>query len=131
MQCLDTNIVVDFFRGDARVNSWMESMAAQGEFFSVTMLTVCELYKGVFLSAHRDEHKRQLESFLRTVQVLDLTVKASEVYGQIYEKLKSAGKPTQDFDLLIAAIVIAHNRTFITKDIKDFRNIPGIKIGGV
>ncbi len=128
MYCLDTNIVVDFFRGDEQIAEKMRMAVARGSAIAITILTVCELYKGVFQSSHAEEHLSQLNGFLESVNILGLTLGACEVYGRLYKTLKDSGKLSQEFDLLIASIVQAHRYTLVTRNIKDFTRFNELQV---
>lgn len=128
MYCLDTNIVVDFFRGDEQLAEKMRMAIARGSAIAITILTVCELYKGVFQSSHAEEHLSQLKGFLESVNILGLTLGACEVYGRLYKTLKDSGKLSQEFYLLIASIVQAHRYTLVTRNIKDFTRFKELQV---
>src|SRR3989344_4150404 len=123
MYCLDTNIIVAFLRGDDAI---AEKIA--GSQICITWLTVCELYRGIFLSKQAVANKAQLERFLEVVEILNFSQAACELYGTLYKTLKNTGLPTQDMDLLISALCMANNKMIVTRNIKDFKNIPNLKV---
>ena len=123
MYCLDTNIVIAFLRGDTVV---VDKINSVGGSVCITWLTVCELYRGVFLSSQVESNTTQLNRFLESTKIIAFSRTACELYGQLYAKLKSKGKPTQDIDLLIGALCIAHGKTLVTRNVKDFV-IPDLK----
>ena len=46
MYCLDTNVIIDIFRGDEKIISKIEKYWNEKIF--ITSITLCELYKGVY-----------------------------------------------------------------------------------
>ena len=67
MYCIDTNIVIDIFRGDLKLKNRLEFIQRLGIEVSITFLSVAELYKGVYLSARKDESLLLVEDFLKNV----------------------------------------------------------------
>ena len=58
--------------------------------------------------------------------VLAVSVPASAEFDRLRErkKLKTIGRA----DLLIAAVVLANHATLVTRNLKDFRQVPGLKL---
>lgn len=126
MYCLDSSIVIEIFHGNEIVKSKLGKIE-ESEIF-ITAITACEIYKGAFLSKNPEKDIFIVNNFLRSVNILDLDVYSGEVYGKVYAELKKSGNLTQDFDLMIAAICIANNKTLITRNKKHFENIKQLKV---
>ncbi|HLD33247.1 MAG TPA: type II toxin-antitoxin system VapC family toxin [Candidatus Nanoarchaeia archaeon] len=123
MYCLDTNIVVAFLRGDAEVAEKIRNNEV-----CITWLTVCELYRGIFLSRQAVSNKAQLERFLEVIKIIEFNQSACELYGAQHKELKITGSPTQDIDLLISALCIANNKILVTRNIKHFKKVHNLKV---
>ncbi len=121
--CIDTNIIIDFFRGDHTIQSKM-----QGNKFCINVLILCELYKGAYLAAHPKEALSFVEEFAQSVEILDFNTESCEIFGELHAGLTKKGKQTQEIDLMIASIAIAHRVPLITRNKKDFVNIPGLDL---
>src|SRR5258708_3504083 len=69
-----------------------------------------------------DRAERDLLRF----RVLPITEKTAEEFDRLRQnkKLKKIGRG----DLLIAAIVLANRATLVTRNVKDFRQVPGLPI---
>lgn len=126
MYCLDTDVTIQFFRGDERVKTQMNK--ADKSKISITPVTLCELYRGAFSSGKIEKDLALIEKLLSFVGLLDFSAYSCEIYGKIYSDLKRSGKLTQDSDLMIAAICITSNKTLVTRNKKHFENIKGLKI---
>ena len=50
------------------------------------------------------------------------------VYAQRKARLRRAGRPVGEFDLLIGATAIAHNLTLVTRNTRDFVNLESIRL---
>ena len=125
MYCLDSDVVIAHFRGDALIKERLNGLSEE---LFVTPLVLCELYRGAFLSANAEKNRLLVEKLLERVDVLNFDVSACEIFGRIYNMLKRSGKLTQESDLMIASICISNNATLVTRNKKHFENIKGLKI---
>ena len=126
LYCFDTNIIIDIFRGDKELLSKLKEDKKNQ--FCITSLSLAELFRGAYLSSKTEESIKLIEEFIKNIEILQLTNMACKVYGEKYFELKTHGKLTQDYDLLISSIVLAHNLPLITRNKKHFENISDLKI---
>ncbi|MBI3033361.1 type II toxin-antitoxin system VapC family toxin [Candidatus Woesearchaeota archaeon] len=124
--CLDTNVIVDIFRGDISLTKQFQELSEED--VSLCGPVLAELYKGAYLSSKQEESIRFIQSFIQDMGWQEFNKTASQLYGNFFAELKIKGKPTQDSDLMIASIAIAHNATLITRNGKHFSHIPQLKI---
>jgi len=122
MYCLDTNIVIDIFRGDEKLREKVNEIGESEDIF-ISFITLCELYKGAYLSKEAEKSLNEINTFLLYFDSLDLTRDACEIFGKEYSRLQKLGKNTEELDLIIASIAKANNLTLITRDQKHFENI--------
>lgn len=126
--CLDTNIIIDFFHNEYIAVQKMQELEQQQVTMVMTPITLCELYRGIYLSKQQEESLNAVLALRQRVQILEFTIEAAKIYGQNYAELKAKGKPTQEFDLMIASICIAHNAILVTRNAKDFAHIKELKV---
>ncbi len=126
--CIDTNIIVDIFRGNENLLIKIENITKQENNFFITVLNLAELFKGAYLSEKQQDSLFVIKEFIENIETLEFTIEAAKLYGQNYAELKAKGKPTQEFDLIIASICIAHNAVLVTRNAKDFANIKELKV---
>lgn len=67
--------------------------------------------------------KRQLDNY-RTIPVLEFDARAAAEFQRLRKSLRGSGT----MDLKIAAIVIANDATILSRNLMDFRKIPGLKV---
>lgn len=78
----------------------------------------------------RDQLARMYQKLANAIQLLagfqipSFTEPAMERYDQLRVSHRNAGKN----DLRIAAIVLEQNATLVTRNVRDFRRIPGLRI---
>ena len=127
LYCLDTNIIVDFFQNEKAIVQKMSELEQQQVTIVCTPIILCELYKGAYLGSRQKERLDLVEAFLKRARILEFTKYAADIFGQRYAELKKQGKQTQEFDLMIASICVAHNAILITRNESDFKNIKNLK----
>lgn len=121
---IDTNIVVDFFKGDRTINRNL----SEGEIF-ISSIVVGELYFGAYASMLAKNRKKRLEEitlFISKYPILEVDEKTSDYYGQIKTQLKLSGKPIPENDIWIAAIAKEHDLPLVTRD-NHFGHIEGLE----
>lgn len=127
MYCLDANVIIDIFRGDAPLKKKFLALQTERATFTITPIVLSELYRGAFLSQNALATFTMIEDFLQGFELL-LFDKISCIYfGELYAKLQKEGKTTQVLDLMTASIVMAHRNILITRNKKHFEHIPELK----
>ncbi len=101
-----------------------------------TIITRIEILQGRFAAVLKAADEDQLlraqqrlaisETHLRRVPILPVEEAAAAEFNQLRQnkKLKKIGRG----DLLIAAITLASRATLVTRNLKDFRRVPGLQI---
>jgi len=125
MYCIDTNIAIDFLRGESEVIKKLSLLREEGIY--MTSISLCELFKGVFLSSKSESNLKIVEAFIESNGILDLDKESSREFGNLFSRLNKIGKMIPEADLMIASIVKANNIALITRDKKHFENL-GIEV---
>ncbi len=128
MYCLDTDIVISFLKNDTAAVSKVRELRLLDVDIAITTLTLCELYKGAFLSAKNEESLVFVNEFLESITVLQQNKLSCLLFGQDYARLKKKGVMTQLVDLMIGTVCKAYRQILITRNTKDFKNIPDLVI---
>ncbi len=121
---IDTNIIVEFFRGDPNI----VQLISDNEII-IPSIVVGELYFGAYSSSYivnQAKRLREVAYFVEKHTVLKVTENTSNHYGQIKTQLKAKGTPIPENDIWIAAISKEHNLPLITKD-NHFQQISNIE----
>ena len=93
----------------------------------ISEISLAELKYGVENSQHRGKNQKVLDDFLTGVQVLPI-YEDIDIYAKEKARLKKAGKPVDDFDLLIGATAVSYHLTMVTNNVSHFERIKGIRI---
>jgi len=122
MYCLDTNIIVNYLRGDKETISKVNEISDNSEIF-ITPLTLCELFRGAYLSSDSEIKIKQIKEFTDSFILLEFNEKVCIEYGKEYSKLCKLGKLTENIDLIIACFTKVNNLILVTRNKKHFENI--------
>ena len=98
---------------------------------ATTAVNVFELVYGVYRSKRVDRSRRmtQARRLFSRLLVLPLNHDASLKAGEVLGELAREGKEVSALDGLTACIALAHGcKTVVTRNIRDFRQIPEIQI---
>ncbi len=120
---LDTNIVIDFFKGDNKTVNILEN--TDNIFIATAVLA--ELYLGAYRSANKQKHLEQIKGFLNHCTVLSADSGTAENYAIVKTLLFQKGKPIPENDIWIAATSLQHNLPLFTRD-KHFEEVDTINI---
>ena len=124
--CLDTDIIIDFIRGDKIIVNKIKNILDSSINF-ITTITLCELFLGAYLSKNPEEEIKKIDILLENTVLATLDKKSSKTFGIKNKELVDTGKVTKVLDLMIASICISNNLTLVTRNKKHFENILGLK----
>jgi tRNA(fMet)-specific endonuclease VapC len=122
---LDTNWAIYYLRGDTRTIERLTSLKNEG--LAISVISVAELYEGVFRSPNPDLAERVLKDFFGEVSVLGVGEEVGRIFGRERVRLRQSGRLISDFDLLIAATALHHNLTLLSAD-RDFERVENLRI---
>lgn len=128
MYCLDTNIIIDIFRGDEKLRKKLEAFNDLNVEMSMAMPSLLELYKGAYAASKKEQALQLIGDFKKSVKILPVSEQSCMVFGMDWDLLKKRGKPVPEFDLFIASIAKTEGKIFVTRNQKHFLEIPNLKI---
>ena len=121
---LDTNICIYSFKG---LYGLPERIKKAGfDEFAISEITLAELIYGAHKSQNVQRNMDVVHEFAQGITVLPI-LGAFDIYGREKARLKSIGRPIGDFDLLIGATAIANGLTVITRNVREFQRLEGLK----
>lgn len=124
--CLDTDILIEYFRGNKKVKRRIETLS-DDDSIGITWLTLYEFFKGIFLSGKLEEEKF-LHLLVKSSKILKSSYESAREGGEIYTALKKEGKLINDADILIASIVKNHKAILVTNNEEHFSRIKDLQI---
>lgn len=137
MYLLDTNIIAElrkFHRNsphslNENVKNWLLSVEPEQTYISV--ITIMESYMGILLKERKDIAQGQIlrhwfETYVQPVYK-NRTLPINAEIAQLCANLHIPNK--RPFcDAYIAATALVHNFTLVTRNVKDFQDIPKLKL---
>jgi predicted nucleic acid-binding protein len=120
---LDTTEAVYYLRGEPGVAEELQSRSDEG--LAASIISVAELYEGVFRSRNVEAAESAVKDFLDQVAVLGIDEGIARIFGQERATLGQRGIRMSDLDLLIAATAIFHGLTLLTSD-RDFARVENL-----
>ena len=125
MFVLDTNTVLDYFKGKGRVAERLLAIAPRE--IALPAITVYEVWVGVLGSQNPKRRREQFEAFLSVVEILPFDAEASRRAAELRNKLERAGEAIGPLDTLIAATALANGGVLVTRNVREFTRVPGLK----
>lgn len=119
---LDTNIIIDLFRGDEKTKLFLNDFV-----FEIPVFVAGELFYGAENASNREKHLQQVEKFIEGFSIINSTEDTARIYASIKSLLKLQGKPIPENDIWIAAIAIENNKSLVTND-QHFSLIKNLKV---
>ena len=123
---LDTDWVVHCLHGIVRVTTRLDQLMPDG--VGLSIVSMAELYQGVFFSTDPDGNERALRRFLAGIDIMALDDEVCRIFARERGRLRAAGTPIGDFDLLIGATALRYGLTLLTNNRKHFERVQGLRI---
>jgi tRNA(fMet)-specific endonuclease VapC len=126
LYALDTNSLSYFLKGRGRVGERL--LAQPPAKVGLPSVVLYELVYGASRSQAPPDLKARLEALLRSLPILPFGEAEARAAARIRADLETAGKPIGPHDVLIAATVLAHGATLVTRNVREFRRVKGLRV---
>jgi predicted nucleic acid-binding protein len=121
--CLDTSVLIDYFRKTKKENSFFYDISKQYQLFAVSVITSFEIYSG-----STTEQKKFWDKCFQRFQVLSFDQKVNDEAVRVFKNLKATGNLIDIPDLFIAATAISNKLKLVTLNAKHFNRIEGLEL---
>lgn len=129
MICLDSDFMISLLRGNEEAKIKAKQLEEESREVVSTAINALEIYVGIVavdgVAGKRVEVTRD---FISNITILPLDGNAAERAAYIQNTLKKQGKGIGLKDSMIAGIVIENRVNILTRNIKHFERVAGIKI---
>ncbi len=122
---IDTNICIFYIKGKFDLKKKFEKADPDNCFISE--MTLAELRFGVENSEQKEKNQKALDDFLTGVKIVPI-FHSLDLYAKEKARLRKAGTPIDDFDILIGATSVTHNLIMVTNNTNEFKRIKGITL---
>lgn len=121
--CLDSSILIDFFRKVDKSKSFFYKLTKKHKLFSVSVITEYEILVG-----SNGNTSLFWNDFFEKIIVLPFDKQSNVEAVKIYKQLKADNKLIEIPDILIAATAKANNLKLATFNKKHFERIKGLEL---
>ena len=132
MRLFNTTYLIDLTNSDTGAVEKAKKVDGEESLAAVSVITVHEYLLGVHL--RYSEPKELTEKLARAkrdltpFQVIPLTVEMVEESSRLQAQMERKGQPMGINDLYIASTALELKLTLVTRDLADFRKVPGLKL---
>lgn len=129
---LDTSFLIDLHRetaGERPAGAFdlIESLDPN-ELLGVSVHVVCELRAGAELSRQALREHEVLDDLLAGLQLVYPDQRFAAHYGRLCAATTRGGRPVAALDLLIATAATLDDAPLVTRNVKDFSRVPGLRV---
>lgn len=122
---IDTNTCIYYIKGKFDLRKKFEKADPDNCFISE--ITLAELKFGVENSEKKEKNQKALDNFLTGIKIVPI-FHSLDLYAKEKARLRKAGTPLDDFDLLIGVTALTHNLIVVTNNTDHFKRVKGISV---
>ncbi len=126
---IDSNVLIDAERG--LVDLAARVKGREGEEFFISVITASELLHGVWRAKDAKIRARRsafVEGILKHFPVLPIESTVARTHAQLWAELNAKGSPVGANDLWVAASCVALGHALITRNVREFKRVPGLRV---
>lgn len=124
----DTSFIIDLMRKRDSALEKLSKIEMKKENQRTTSLTVFELATGIEMSDWPEKEKLKVEELLQMFSIIDFKNIHAYRAGLELGKLYKEGKPIDPVDAQISGIALVEKEIIVTRNVKHFERIEGLKI---
>lgn len=126
---VDTDWVIHYLTGVPGVAVRLDGLMEEG--VALSIISLAELYEGVFYSRDTEQSSHRLQDFLEGVTVVNLDDETCRVFGMERGRLRAAGRLIADMDLMIGATALRHGLTLLTNNRRHFEAMENLRLESI
>lgn len=126
---VDTDWAIHYLNGHPQIVKKLGDLKEQG--LALSVISLAELYEGVYYSTDPDGNEKDLNDFLRGVAIIGIDENTCKEFARERGRLRAVGKIIGDFDLLIGTTALQHNLTLLTNNRRHFEPIDRLPIESI
>ena len=124
----DTSFLIDIMKSDKEAIKKAEEIEKKGDAISVTAISIFELFVGVTLSIKQDRERNRIMRILKGLPIINFKEDSAREAGRIFAQKRKEGSTIEPEDAMIAGICSIRNEVLITRNIKHFNDIEGLRV---
>ncbi len=128
---LDTSFLVDLLREARRgspgpATGFLE--AHRETPLAISAMVACELEAGVACARDPEAERAALSRLLSALELVGIAAGFPERYGALFGELRARGESVATMDLLIATCALLEGAALVTRNVRDFERVPGLRV---
>ena len=123
---IDTDWIIDYLNDREPVASRLEELRREG--IAISIISLAEIYEGVYGSRSPEDSESKLLSFLSGVTILGIDEGICRTFGRERGKLREQGLLIGDMDLFIASTSLHYELPLCTNNRRHYERIEGLRI---
>ena len=123
---IDTDWVIHALHGSPAVVQRLEELTDDG--IGISIISTAELYQGAFYSLEPRANEALLLEFISGYDVIPVDDEICRLFARERGRLKTAGTPVSDLDLLIGCTALRHGLTLLSNNRRHFKRLQGLSI---
>ncbi|MGA2225209.1 MAG: type II toxin-antitoxin system VapC family toxin [Syntrophobacteraceae bacterium] len=122
---IDTDWIIHYLLGEDHITQELRRLRSDG--LAVSVISLAEVYEGVFYSRDPKTSLKGFKDFLEGVSILGVDEDICSVFAKERGRLRREGSLIGDFDLLIASTCLSHDLTLLTNNVRHFERVNGLR----
>ncbi len=123
---LDSSVCVPILNKDLKLAERLNQISISAS-IAIPAVVVCELSYGACKSTASATALSRLAYLTERFETIPFDYAAAHYYGSIRAYLFSNGTPIGPNDFLIAATALARNAILVTRNVREFSRVPGLR----
>lgn len=128
---LDTTFLVDLLREQSRgtvgpASVWLEGQP--DEELGISVFVACELFNGAERSTQPERESAKVQAICDALHLVVPDRAFAPAYGRLLADLQRRGEPVATMDLLIATACVQADEPLVTRNLRHFQRIPGLRL---
>jgi tRNA(fMet)-specific endonuclease VapC len=125
---IDTTWVIDHLAGIPEATELLAQLAEEG--IAISSITYLEAFQGTERDPEPETAQAKLDRFLDAAPIIPFSPAVARRCARLRETLGKPGKRVRAraLDLIIAATALEYDLTLVTRNTKDYADIPGLRL---
>ncbi|MBS3137532.1 PIN domain-containing protein [Candidatus Woesearchaeota archaeon] len=124
---LDTCFIIDLLKNKNGAYQKSKELENSSTSLLTTAVTIFEIWQGIH-DIQNPERIKKTNQLLSSLGLLQLDIDSAKIAGEIHSRLINKGIMIESEDSMIAGICVTKNETLLTRNVKHFSRIDGLKI---
>lgn len=125
---LDSDWTIDLLAGDTDAQELARRLAPSG--IAISIVTYLEVFDGTLREPDPITAQAKLESLVERLPIIPLSLEVARRCARLRDYLRRRNRRigTRKLDLIVAATAMEHDLTLVTRNLRDFHDIPGLRL---